>query len=71
MAEIIATELIKVVFQKLGDEALKQIVRAQGIHAELEKLKKTLCKIQDLLNDASEKETSRKDVKQWLNSLQH
>nr|XP_043630142.1 putative disease resistance RPP13-like protein 1 [Erigeron canadensis] len=71
MAEIIATELIKTVFQKLGDEALKQIVRAQGIQSEIKNLDKTLSRIQDLLNDAADKETADKDVKKWLNSLHH
>nr|XP_043614974.1 putative disease resistance RPP13-like protein 1 [Erigeron canadensis] len=57
--------------QKLGDEALKQIVRAQGIQSEIKNLGKKLSKIQDLLNDAAEKETADKDVRQWLNSLKH
>ncbi|KAJ0483784.1 putative virus X resistance protein-like, coiled-coil [Helianthus annuus] len=71
MAETIATELVKVLFQKLSDEAFKRIARAQGIHNELKELKSTLSRIQDLLNDASQKEVTHKSVKSWLNSLQH
>ncbi|KAJ0483791.1 putative virus X resistance protein-like, coiled-coil [Helianthus annuus] len=71
MAETIATELVKVLFQKLSDEAFKRIARAQGIHNELKELKTTLSRIQDLLNDASQKEVTHKSVKSWLNALQH
>uniref|UniRef100_A0A251UKM8 Putative NB-ARC n=1 Tax=Helianthus annuus TaxID=4232 RepID=A0A251UKM8_HELAN len=71
MAETIATELVKVLFQKLSDEAFKRIARAQGIHNELKELKSTLSRIQDLLNDASQKEVTHKSVKSWLNALQH
>ncbi|KAK1418753.1 hypothetical protein QVD17_27899 [Tagetes erecta] len=71
MAETIASELIKLVFQKLSDEAMKQYVRAQGIHNELNELTTTLSNIQDLLNDASNKEITDKSVKTWLNGLQH
>ncbi|KAF5775930.1 putative virus X resistance protein-like, coiled-coil [Helianthus annuus] len=71
MAETIATELVKVLFQKLSDEAFKRIARAQGFHNELKELKSTLSRIQDLLNDASQKEVTHKSVKSWLNALQH
>ncbi|KAJ0851527.1 putative virus X resistance protein-like, coiled-coil [Helianthus annuus] len=71
MAETITTELVKVLFQKLSDEAFKRIARAQGIHNELKDLKSTLSRIQDLLNDASQKEVTHKSVKSWLNALQH
>nr|XP_043615988.1 putative disease resistance RPP13-like protein 1 [Erigeron canadensis] len=71
MAEIIVTALIKVVFQKLGDEALKQVVRAKGIQSQLKNLGNTLSMIQDLLNDASDKETANTSVKTWLNRLRH
>uniref|UniRef100_A0A251SXX4 Putative NB-ARC n=1 Tax=Helianthus annuus TaxID=4232 RepID=A0A251SXX4_HELAN len=71
MAETVAIELVKVVFQKLTDEAMKRIARSQGIHNELKELRSTLSHIQDLLNDASEKEVTDKSVKRWLNGLQH
>ncbi|KAF5775824.1 putative virus X resistance protein-like, coiled-coil [Helianthus annuus] len=71
MAETLANELLKVLFQKLSDEAFKRIARAQGIHNELKELNKTLSRIQDLLNDASQKEVTHKYVKEWLNALQH
>nr|XP_043615639.1 putative disease resistance RPP13-like protein 1 [Erigeron canadensis] len=71
MAEIIVSALIQVVFQKLGDEGLKHVVRAKGIESELNNLGNKLSMIQDLLNDASDKETADKSVKKWLNRLQH
>ncbi|KAJ0673126.1 putative virus X resistance protein-like, coiled-coil [Helianthus annuus] len=71
MAEALANELVKVLFQKLSDEAFKRIARAQGIHNELKELKSTLSRIQDLLYDASQKEMTHKSVKEWLNGLQH
>ncbi|PWA42775.1 hypothetical protein CTI12_AA541380 [Artemisia annua] len=71
MAEIIASTLIEAVFQKLANEALKQVVRAKGIHFELKKLQKTLSRIQALLNNASNKEITNEAVQVWLNDLQH
>ncbi|XP_076943302.1 putative disease resistance RPP13-like protein 1 [Bidens hawaiensis] len=71
MAEIIASEILKSVFEKLASEALKTYVRSQGIHSELKKLERTLAQIQSLLNDASQKEINDEAVKQWLNGLQH
>ncbi|PWA97451.1 NB-ARC domains-containing protein [Artemisia annua] len=71
MAEVIASTLIEAVFRKLANEALKQVVRAKGIHAELKNLGKTLSDIQDLLIDASDKEVKEVRVQKWLNGLQH
>ncbi|PWA73994.1 NBS-LRR resistance-like protein [Artemisia annua] len=71
MAEVIASTLIEAVFQKLANEALKQVVRAKGIHSELKKLGRTLSRIRELLNDASSKEITNGAVQIWLNELQH
>ncbi|KAJ0717362.1 putative P-loop containing nucleoside triphosphate hydrolase, leucine-rich repeat domain superfamily [Helianthus annuus] len=71
MAETLANELLKVLVKKMTDEAFKRIARAQGIYNELKELKKTLSRIQDLLQDASQKEVTQKSVKEWLNALQH
>nr|XP_043611997.1 putative disease resistance protein At3g14460 [Erigeron canadensis] len=71
MATIIAAALLQVVFQKLADEGLKRFAGLWGIQSEINNLGNTLSKIQDLLNDASDKEIADKNVKQWLNSLQH
>ncbi|KAJ0673201.1 putative virus X resistance protein-like, coiled-coil [Helianthus annuus] len=70
-AEALANELLKVLVKKMADEAFKRIARAQGIHNELKELKTTLSRIQDLLQDASQKEVTHKSVKEWLNALQH
>ncbi|CAI9277648.1 unnamed protein product [Lactuca saligna] len=71
MAEIVLSAFLTVVFEKLTSEALKKIARSKGIDSELKKLKKTLDQIQDLLNDASQKEVTNEAVKRWLNGLQH
>ncbi|GKA52200.1 NB-ARC domains-containing protein [Tanacetum coccineum] len=71
MAEVIASTLIEAVFQKLANEAVKQVVRAKGIHSELKKLGRTLSRIQALLNDAWNKEITNEAVQVWLNDLQH
>ncbi|GKA46245.1 NB-ARC domains-containing protein [Tanacetum coccineum] len=71
MAEVIASTLIEAVFQKLANEAVKQIVRAKGIRSELKNLEKTLSDIQDLLTHASDKEVKEVRVQKWINGLQH
>ncbi|KAJ0717339.1 putative virus X resistance protein-like, coiled-coil [Helianthus annuus] len=71
MAEAAAAALVKVIFQKLADEAFKRYARSQNIHSELKQLGSTLSQIQALLNDASHKEITDESVRVWLNSLQH
>ncbi|XP_071732422.1 putative disease resistance RPP13-like protein 1 [Rutidosis leptorrhynchoides] len=71
MAEVIASDLIKLVLQNLASEAVKKIARSRGIQSELKKFETKFSDIQELLNDASEKEVTDKDVKRWLNRLQH
>ncbi|MFS7925222.1 putative virus X resistance protein-like, coiled-coil [Helianthus anomalus] len=71
MADAATSALVKLIFEKLSDEAFKRYARAQGIHSELENLGRELSLIQALLHDASEKEVTEKSVGLWLNSLQH
>ncbi|KAJ0478859.1 putative virus X resistance protein-like, coiled-coil [Helianthus annuus] len=71
MAEAAAAALVKVIFEKLADEAFKKYARSQKIHSELRQLGSTLSQIQALLNDASHKEITDESVRVWLNSLQH
>ncbi|CAI9277621.1 unnamed protein product [Lactuca saligna] len=71
MAESVLSAFLTVVFEKLASEALKKIARSKGIDSELKKLKRSLDQIQDLLNDASQKEIVNKAVKRWLIGLQH
>ncbi|KAF5775701.1 putative P-loop containing nucleoside triphosphate hydrolase, leucine-rich repeat domain superfamily [Helianthus annuus] len=71
MAEAAAAALVKVIFDKLADEAFKRYARSQNIHSELKQLGITLTQIQALLNDASHKETTHESVRLWLSSLQH
>ncbi|PWA59794.1 NBS-LRR resistance-like protein [Artemisia annua] len=71
MAEVIAATLIEAVFQKLADEAVKQVGRVQGIRSELKSMEKTLYRIRALLADASDKEIKEVLVQNWLNDLKH
>ncbi|XP_035843130.1 putative disease resistance protein At3g14460 [Helianthus annuus] len=71
MAEAAAAALVKVIFEKLADEAFKKYARSLNIHSELKQLGSTLSQIQALLNDASHKEITDESVRLWLNSLQH
>ncbi|KAJ0717457.1 putative virus X resistance protein-like, coiled-coil [Helianthus annuus] len=71
MADAAVSALVKIIIQKLADEVFKECARAQGIHSELEKLGEKLSQIQALLHDASDKEIKEKNVKRWLNRLQH
>ncbi|KAJ0665494.1 putative virus X resistance protein-like, coiled-coil [Helianthus annuus] len=71
MAETIAAGILKDVLKTLASVAFNRYDRSKGIHSELKKLETTLIKIQSLLNDASQKETTDEAVKQWLNDLQH
>ncbi|CAH1412471.1 unnamed protein product [Lactuca virosa] len=71
MAEIVVSAFFSAVFEKLASEALKKIARSKGVDSELKKLKRSLEQIQDLLNDAAQKEIANKAVKRWMNGLQH
>ncbi|MFS7895514.1 putative virus X resistance protein-like, coiled-coil [Helianthus anomalus] len=71
MAEAAAAALVKVIFDKLSDEAFKKYARSQNIHSELKELGISLSQIQALLNDASNKEITDESVRLWLNRLQH
>ncbi|XP_023770219.2 putative disease resistance protein At3g14460 [Lactuca sativa] len=71
MAGIISA-LYSLFCDKLASEAFKQFARFKKIDADdVEKLKISLIKIKDLLNDASQKEIRQEAIKEWLNSLQH
>nr|XP_043615937.1 putative disease resistance RPP13-like protein 1 [Erigeron canadensis] len=71
MAEIILSALLPIVFEKLASAASNKVTRSKKIQSQLQKLETSLPLIQDLLNDAAEKEIQDKRVKIWLNRLQH
>nr|XP_043637479.1 putative disease resistance RPP13-like protein 1 [Erigeron canadensis] len=71
MAEVIASDILKMVIQKLATEAKNRYVRAQRIHSDLKNMERSLTQITNVLNDAAEKEITDEAVKQWLNDLQH
>ncbi|CAI9277618.1 unnamed protein product [Lactuca saligna] len=71
MADVIVSAFFTVFFEKMASEAMQKIARAKGIDSELNKLKRSLNRIQALLYDASQKEITQEAVKEWLNYLQH
>ncbi|PWA37108.1 NB-ARC domains-containing protein [Artemisia annua] len=71
MAELILSALLPIVFEKLASAAVKKIARAKEIDSELKKWRESLSMIQDVLNDAAEKEVTEAAVKRWLNRLHH
>ena len=71
MAELILSALLPIVFEKLASAAVKKIARAREIDSELKKWRESLPMIQDVLNDAANKEVTEAAVKRWLNRLQH
>ncbi|KAJ0672812.1 putative P-loop containing nucleoside triphosphate hydrolase, leucine-rich repeat domain superfamily [Helianthus annuus] len=71
MAEPMLSALLPMIIDKLINEASKNIARYKGMGAEIEKCQDSLKRIQDVLADASEKETTNQSVKGWLNNLQH
>ncbi|KAL8238621.1 hypothetical protein R6Q59_015188 [Mikania micrantha] len=71
MAEVVVSALLRGLFEKLASTALKNIALYMGIDAEINKLPRSLTKIQGLLADASRKDITNRFVKRWLNDLQH
>ncbi|KAM0006288.1 putative virus X resistance protein-like, coiled-coil [Helianthus debilis subsp. tardiflorus] len=71
MAELVLSAFLAVLFEKLASTALKKLDHYKGLDAEIQKLQESLTQIQDLLTDASQKESKNQSVKRWLNDLQH
>ncbi|XP_062173783.1 putative disease resistance RPP13-like protein 1 [Alnus glutinosa] len=70
VAEIFLAAFLEVLFDKLlSPELLNFARRYQGLGQKLGKWKKTLSRIQALLDDAEEKQYTNKAVKRWLDDL--
>ncbi|KAA8518009.1 hypothetical protein F0562_015483 [Nyssa sinensis] len=69
MAEQILFNFAENILLKLGSSALQQIGLAWGVTKELEKLKKTISTVRNVLLDAQEQQISNRAVKEWLERL--
>lgn len=71
IAEAVVSASITILLEKLASSGLLQFARREQIHADLEKWKKTLVKIQSVLDDAEEKQITNKQVEIWLGELKN
>ncbi|GKB64269.1 NB-ARC domains-containing protein [Tanacetum coccineum] len=62
MAELVLSALLPIVFEKLTSILKNKIARSNGIHSELKKWERSLSLIQELLEDASQKEVASKSI---------
>ncbi|XP_010905012.1 disease resistance protein RGA2-like [Elaeis guineensis] len=66
MAELLLSALIPIVKEKSVDYVLQQFGAMWGIKDDLEKLRRTLLRIQSVLRDAEERQVKEQAVKSWL-----
>jgi hypothetical protein len=70
IGEIFLAAFLQVLFEKLlSPELLKFARRYEGLEEKLGKWKKTLSRIQAVLDDADQKQHTERAVKQWLDDL--
>ena len=69
MAEVIATALLKVVFDKLSSKVVEELGLLMGLDKQLGKLERSLSTIQDVLEDAEVRQVKEKALRGWLRQL--
>ncbi|XP_034703238.1 putative disease resistance RPP13-like protein 1 [Vitis riparia] len=69
VAEAVLSVSLEALFSQLGSPDLLKFARQEKIHAELEIWEKKLLEIHEVLNDAEEKQITKKSVKTWLGDL--
>ncbi|XP_038973357.1 putative disease resistance protein RGA3 [Phoenix dactylifera] len=69
MAEVVASSLLRLVFDKLGNKILKEFGLSMGVDKELKKLESTLSTIHDVLEDAEARQVKEKALRGWLRKL--
>ncbi|XP_008775988.2 putative disease resistance protein RGA3 [Phoenix dactylifera] len=69
MAEVVASSLLRLVFDKLGNKILKEFGLSMGVDKELRKLESTLSTIHDVLEDAEARQVKEKALRGWLRKL--
>ncbi|CAA3026383.1 putative disease resistance RPP13-like protein 1 [Olea europaea var. sylvestris] len=70
IVEVFLGAILTVLLEKLASGELLKFLRHVGIDAQLVELKTTLMRIQAVLTDAENKQTTDKHVKEWLNDLE-
>ncbi|PWA85679.1 Disease resistance protein [Artemisia annua] len=70
MAEIVVSAVVNVLLEKLLSGDLMKLARSEEIDSQLQKWKKSLQLIQDVLADAGQKHITQTSVESWLHDLQ-
>ncbi|KAG6625384.1 hypothetical protein CIPAW_16G092400 [Carya illinoinensis] len=69
MAEFLRSKCLDVLFDRLLSSNLLKFARREGLREELEKWRLTMERIREVLDDAEEKQQTKKTVKAWLDDL--
>ncbi|KAG2664661.1 hypothetical protein I3760_16G093100 [Carya illinoinensis] len=69
MAEFLRSKCLDVLFDRLLSSDLLKFARREGLREELEKWRLTVERIREVLDDAEEKQQTKKTVKAWLDDL--
>ncbi|RVW71188.1 putative disease resistance RPP13-like protein 1 [Vitis vinifera] len=71
VGEAILSSALELLFDKLGSSELLKFARQENVIGELDNWRDELLIIDEVLDDAEEKQITRKSVKKWLNDLRH
>ncbi|XP_077239377.1 putative disease resistance protein RGA3 isoform X2 [Tasmannia lanceolata] len=69
IAQIFVSPLLRALFGNLTESAIQEIKSIWGVEEEVEKLQSTVIVIQDVVEDAEEKQFHSKAVQNWLRKL--
>ncbi|KAG7942199.1 hypothetical protein I3843_16G088400 [Carya illinoinensis] len=69
MAEFLRSKCLDVLFDRLLSSNLLKFARREGLREELKKWRLTMERIREVLDDAEEKQQTKKTVKAWLDDL--
>ncbi|XP_040999304.1 putative disease resistance RPP13-like protein 1 [Juglans microcarpa x Juglans regia] len=69
MAELILSAFLHVLFDRLSSPELLKFARREGLGKQLDKWGETMERIREVLDDAEEKQQTKKTVKAWLDDL--
>ncbi|XP_034704720.1 putative disease resistance protein At3g14460 [Vitis riparia] len=69
VGEAILSSALELLFDKLGSSELLKFARQENVIGELDNWRDELLIIDEVLDDAEEKQITRKPVKKWLNDL--
>ncbi|KAG2664660.1 hypothetical protein I3760_16G092800 [Carya illinoinensis] len=69
MAELLLSAFLQVLFDRLASPELLKFARREGLRKQLDKWGETMERIREVLDDAEEKQQTKKTVKAWLDDL--